>query len=85
MKASQIDKLRAKNYRGSEDEWSGILSYVFNQDIDAATSQEWVSGLEVIAAIKSEDEDDEGDKELVITLRKRIDSITVCPQPAASI
>lgn len=77
MKTSQISKLRAKNYRGSDDEWSGVLSYVFAQkEPPVESAEDWKSGLEVVAAVKSEDED-EGDNEIVITLRKRIDSITV--------
>ena len=39
-------------------------------------SEAWIAGLEVVAAVKSGDED-ESDNEIVITLRKRIDSITV--------
>ncbi|EFW22848.1 hypothetical protein D8B26_006418 [Coccidioides posadasii str. Silveira] len=78
VKTSQISKLRAKNYRGSDEEWSGILSYVFNQDEGALKSDDWAAGLETIATVRSmgdEDEED-GNKEVVITLRKRIDAIT---------
>lgn len=79
MKTSQINKLRAKNYRGSDEEWAGVLAYVFNQDRDAIKSEDWTKGLEVVATVKStgDEDDEESDKEIVITLRKRIDSITV--------
>ncbi|EEP79223.1 predicted protein [Uncinocarpus reesii 1704] len=82
IKTSQISKLRAKNYRGSDDEWAGILSYVFNQNQDAIESEDWTTGLETVAIVKSMDgeDDDEGDKEILITLRKRIDSITLILQ-----
>lgn len=79
MKTSQISKLRAKNYRGSDEEWSGVLSYVFNQDRDAIKSEDWTTGLEVVATVKTvgNEDDEDSDKEIVITLRKRIDSIKV--------
>ncbi|KAK2749207.1 hypothetical protein FQN57_006822 [Myotisia sp. PD_48] len=75
VKTSQINKLRAKNYRGGDDEWAAILSHVFKLDITAEVSQEWIAGLEVVAFVESDGDDDE-EKELTITLRKRIDSIT---------
>lgn len=77
MKSSQISKLRAKNYKGSDEEWSNILSHVFAQREPSTDASDWKSGLEVVAAVKSEDED-EDDGQIVVTLRKRIDSITVC-------
>lgn len=80
MKASQLDKLRAKNYRGSEDEWSGILAYAFGQKKATDIPNDWRSGLEVVATIKSSGEEDDEEKQIVITLRKRIDAITVCHQ-----
>ncbi|KAL1958337.1 hypothetical protein VTO42DRAFT_4654 [Malbranchea cinnamomea] len=74
LKGSQIGKLRAKTYKGSDEEWSNILSHVFLQREPSTDSSEgWKSGLEVVAAVKSGDEDE---KEIVITFRKRIDSIT---------
>lgn len=75
MKSSQITKLRAKNYKGSDKEWTDILLHVFAlREPSSDEPDNWKSGLEVVAAVKSEDED-EG--QIVITLRKRIDSITV--------
>lgn len=75
MKSSQIDKLRAKNYKGSDKEWTDILSHVFAEREPSANEVDgWKSDLGVVAAVKSES-DDEG--QIVITLRKRIDSITV--------
>lgn len=75
MKQSRVKNLRAKNYQGSEDEWADILSYVFVPNDEPRLSQrDWESGLEVVANVKEVDDDE---KELVITLRKRIDAITV--------
>ncbi|KAI1943850.1 hypothetical protein LOZ66_000437 [Ophidiomyces ophidiicola] len=79
LKTTHINKLRAKAYRGSDDEWHGILSYVFNQDENAIKSKDWTTGLEAVASVKSvddDDPDDEGVHEILITIRKRIDSIT---------
>jgi hypothetical protein len=77
VKASQISKIRAKNYRGTDEEWSRILSFVFVQkEQPAESTEEWKSGLEVVAAVKG-GVDDEDSHEITITFRKRIDSITV--------
>lgn len=77
MTSSGIKKLRAKNYRGDDDEWVAILSYSFDRIRESSANAEWISGLEVLAAVQGDG--DEENKELHITLRKRIDSITVCP------
>ncbi|KAF3479568.1 uncharacterized protein GIQ15_06544 [Arthroderma uncinatum] len=76
VKTAGIKKLQAKNYRGDDEEWAGILSYAFNQSQESNADSEWVSGLEILASVQSNGDDDEADKELHITLRKRIDSIT---------
>ncbi|KAK2854396.1 hypothetical protein FQN49_005135 [Arthroderma sp. PD_2] len=76
LKTSGIKKLRAKNYRGDDEEWAGILSYSFNQSQESNIDSDWLAGLEVLASVQSDSDDDEADKELHITLRKRIDSIT---------
>lgn len=77
MTSSGIKKLRTKNYRGDDDEWVGVLSYSFDRIPESSANAEWISGLEVLAAVQGDG--DEENKELHITLRKRIDSITVCP------
>ncbi|PGH00609.1 hypothetical protein GX51_05708 [Blastomyces parvus] len=75
VKSAQIDKLRAKNYHGADDEWAGILAYVLGQKHSASVPEEHKSGLEIAATVK-QDEDDESEKEIIISLRKRIDTIT---------
>ncbi|OJD24918.1 hypothetical protein ACJ73_03720 [Blastomyces percursus] len=75
VKSAQIEKLRAKNYNGTDDEWTGILAYALGQKQTASVPEEHKSGLEIAATVK-EDEDDESEKEIVISLRKRIDTIT---------
>ncbi|OJD15157.1 hypothetical protein AJ78_04582 [Emergomyces pasteurianus Ep9510] len=75
VKSTQIDKLRAKNYHGTDDEWAGILAYALGQKQPTAVPDTQKSGLE-IAAIVKQDEDDVSEKEIIISLRKRIDTIT---------
>ncbi|EEH02958.1 conserved hypothetical protein [Histoplasma capsulatum G186AR] len=75
VKSTQIDKLRAKNYQGTVDEWAGILAYALGQKQPASVPEEHKAGLEIAATVK-QNEDDESDKEIVVTLRKRIDTIT---------
>ncbi|KAK2811309.1 hypothetical protein FQN50_002185 [Emmonsiellopsis sp. PD_5] len=75
VKSAQIDKLRVKNYQGSAEEWENILAYVLGQRPSRSIPEQHRSGLEVAAVVKP-DEDDEDEKEIVITLRKRIDTIT---------
>lgn len=77
VKSTQIDKLRAKNYQGTVDEWAGILAYALGQKQPASVPEEHKAGLEIAATVK-QNEDDESEKEIVVTLRKRIDTITVC-------
>ncbi|KAM5464750.1 hypothetical protein MauCBS54593_006843 [Microsporum audouinii] len=76
LKSSGIKKLRARNYRGDDDEWAAILSYSFGQIQKSNVDAEWISGLEVLASVQATGDNDEENKELHITLRKRIDSIT---------
>jgi hypothetical protein len=75
VRQCRLKNLRAKNYQGSDEEWVDILAYVFAQNHQPGTPQgDWEAGLEIVATVKEIDEDE---KELVITLRKRIDGITV--------
>lgn len=76
VRQSRLENLRAKNYRGSEEEWAQILSHVLGQDSPSTSHASWSSGVEVTASIQGPADED---KEMVIALRKRIDTITVCP------
>ncbi|EEH16894.2 hypothetical protein PABG_06981 [Paracoccidioides brasiliensis Pb03] len=75
VKSVQVNKLRAKNYHGGDDEWTGILAYALGQRQSTSVPEEHKAGLKVVAAVK-QDEDDESRNEIVITLMKRIDTIT---------
>jgi hypothetical protein len=50
------------------------VGYILGQDVAPTGQTDWVSGLEIIALIRGAGD---GDHEMVITIRKRIDSITV--------
>ncbi|KAJ9288252.1 hypothetical protein C8Q69DRAFT_116002 [Paecilomyces variotii] len=73
VRQSRVKSLRAKNYQGSDDEWVQILSYVLRQSPPSDHDATWTTGLEVTASIRGEGDED---KELVILIRKRIDTIT---------
>ncbi|KAL2013427.1 hypothetical protein VTN00DRAFT_952 [Thermoascus crustaceus] len=73
VRQSRLENLRAKNYRGSEEEWAQILSHVLGQDSPSTSHASWSSGVEVTASIQGPADED---KEMVIALRKRIDTIT---------
>lgn len=68
-----MKSLRAKTYQGSDDEWVQILSHVFGQLSPSESSPD--SGIEISASISGSGDED---KEIVITIRKRIETITVC-------
>jgi hypothetical protein len=70
VKQTRLKDLRAKSYQGSDEEWSKILAFVLGQ----SSSTDDGAGLEVSAHIAGSDQDD---KELVITIRKRVQTITV--------
>lgn len=72
VKQSRLKDLRAKNYQGSEDEWTNIMTFVLGQS--APTDGLDSAGLEVVANISGSDQEN---KELTITIRKRVQSITV--------
>ncbi|RDW93217.1 uncharacterized protein DSM5745_00539 [Aspergillus mulundensis] len=73
LRHSQLKKLRAKNYQGSDDEWKDTLLYVFGLHEEHPKRPKLLTGVEASASINGTGEDD---KELVITVRKRIQSIT---------
>lgn len=75
VRQSRLENLRAKNYKGSEEEWAQILTHVFGQD-SSTSHASWSSSVEVTASIQGPDDED---KEMVIAVRKRIDTITVRP------
>ncbi|EAW14664.1 uncharacterized protein ACLA_000750 [Aspergillus clavatus NRRL 1] len=68
-----LKTLRAKNYQGSHDEWVQIISYVFGQLKDYTKISGLVSDIESSANVLPTEN---GDTELVITIRKRVQSIT---------
>ncbi|KAA8647542.1 uncharacterized protein ATNIH1004_006236 [Aspergillus tanneri] len=70
-----LKELRAKNYQGSDEEWPHVVSHVFGQLSESAEHLRLssLSGIEAMASItRSGDQA----KELVITVRKRIEGIT---------
>ncbi|KAJ5718724.1 hypothetical protein N7488_004370 [Penicillium malachiteum] len=72
VKASHLKGLRAKNYQGSDDEWTQIISHILKQSTPTTSSAAYV-GVETSASITGSNDED---KELVITVRKRVQSIT---------
>lgn len=72
VKQSRLNDLQAKNYQGSDDEWVKTVSLILGQ-CSAPDEPDWATGLEASASISGSDED----KEIVITIRKRVQTITV--------
>ncbi|KAL4972391.1 hypothetical protein BDW66DRAFT_122972 [Aspergillus desertorum] len=73
LRQSEIDKLRAKNFHGTNDEWKKIILYVLGLQEEPVEKPEFLRGIEASVSINGEGEDD---KKLVITVRKRIQTIT---------
>ncbi|CDM35586.1 hypothetical protein DTO013E5_9834 [Penicillium roqueforti] len=71
VKQSRLNDLQAKNYQGSDDEWVKTVSLILGQ-CSAPDEPDWATGLEASASISGSDED----KEIVITIRKRVQTIT---------
>lgn len=67
-----MSELCAKNYQGSGDEWARIVSFVLGQSDQ--TNEPAISGIEASASITGSGDED---KEIIVTIRKRIQSITV--------
>jgi hypothetical protein len=79
VKQSNLKKLRFKNYQGSEEEFEQILGFVLKRNTpEQRLDARWSSGVEVVASVR---ESGEETKELVITIRRRIDTITVSEFP----
>jgi hypothetical protein len=74
VKQSRLNDLQAKNYQGSDDEWFKTVSLVLGQCSAPLDEPDWAAGVEASANISGSDEDN---KEIVITIRKRVQTITV--------
>jgi hypothetical protein len=74
VKQARLKDLRAKNYQGSDDEWFHTVSLVLGQSSAPLDEPEWATGLEASANVSGSGE---VNKELVITIRKRVQTITV--------
>ncbi|KAJ6001767.1 hypothetical protein N7522_006994 [Penicillium canescens] len=72
LKQARLKDLRAKNYQGSEDDWANTVSLILGQSSPPSDEPDWATGLETVATIS----DSEEDKEIVITIRKRVQTIT---------
>lgn len=73
VKQTRLKDLQAKNYRGSHDDWVKTVSLILGQFSAPPDEPDWATGLEASASISGSDED----KEIVITIRKRVQTITV--------
>ncbi|KAL5355461.1 hypothetical protein BJX96DRAFT_141349 [Aspergillus floccosus] len=73
VRQRQLRKLRAKNYQDSDEEWQRVISYIFGDKSDTTTGNGTLSGIESSASVVGEGDED---KELIITIRKRIQGIT---------
>ncbi|KAL4949943.1 hypothetical protein BDW69DRAFT_66251 [Aspergillus filifer] len=72
LKQSQLTKLKAHNFQGSDDTWEEAVLHVLGLQEDT-TNNPALFGIEASASILG---DGESDKELLITVLKRIQSIT---------
>lgn len=73
VKQSQLNSFRYKNYQGTDEEWAQIVSLVLGQ-CAPTDEQTWPTGIEVSTSIIGSDDEH---KELVISIRKRVEDITV--------
>jgi hypothetical protein len=73
VKQTRLKDLQAKNYEGSHDEWVKTVSLILGQSSAPPDEPDWATGLEASASISGSDED----KAIVITIRKRVQTITV--------
>ncbi|KNG80818.1 hypothetical protein ANOM_011055 [Aspergillus nomiae NRRL 13137] len=71
---SHLHEFRSKNYEGNDEEWAQIVSHVFGQLDESDAKMKKLCGIESSASIIGAS--DAEDKELVITIRKRIQTIT---------
>jgi hypothetical protein len=80
VKQARLKDLRAKNYQGSEDDWTNTLSLILGQSSPLSDESDWATGLETVATIS----DSGDDQEIVITIRKRVQTITVRVLPLSN-
>ncbi|KAJ5431930.1 hypothetical protein N7445_008428 [Penicillium cf. griseofulvum] len=73
VKQTRLNDLQAKNYQGSDDEWFKTVSLVLGQCSAPPDEPDWATGVEASANISGSEEDN---KEIVITIRKRVQTIT---------
>ncbi|QQK42762.1 DNA double-strand break repair and VJ recombination XRCC4 [Penicillium digitatum] len=73
VKQACLKDLHAKNYQGSNDEWIKTVSLILGQCSTPPDRPDWATGLEASASISGSNEDN---KEIVITIRKRVQNIT---------
>ncbi|KAJ5383327.1 hypothetical protein N7517_001238 [Penicillium concentricum] len=73
VRQTRLKDLQAKNYQGSDDEWFKTVSLVLGQCSTPPGEPDWATGLEASANISGSDEDN---KEIVVTIRKRVQTIT---------
>lgn len=79
VKQADLKRLRFKNYQGSEQEFEQILEFVLTRGtLERRLDAQWSSEVEVVASVRESREDT---KELVLTIRRRIDTITVSSTP----
>jgi hypothetical protein len=80
VQESHLKELCAKSYQGPDEEWTQIIAYVLGQADPTQKLPAW-SGVAASIHITGSTEEN---KEMVITVRKRVQSITVCePSPMA--
>lgn len=73
VKQSSLKDLRSKSYQGSDDEWTQIIRRILGQSTEDDKTSSFK--LEATATI-TESESDESS--IIITIRKRVQDITVC-------
>ncbi|KAJ5105129.1 hypothetical protein NUU61_002476 [Penicillium alfredii] len=75
VKQSQLRDFRAKNYQGTDDEWSQVVAFILGQGQRPipANGTDWPAGVEASANISGAGDEE---KEIVITVRKRVETIT---------
>jgi hypothetical protein len=74
VRQAQLKNLRAKQYQGSDDEWRDTILHVLGLLEEPEKHSDLLTGIEVSATINGSGDED---KELVLTVRKRIQDITV--------
>ncbi|KAJ5653505.1 hypothetical protein N7490_000508 [Penicillium lividum] len=72
VQESHLKTLCAKNYQGSDEEWTQTIAHVLGQATLTQKLPVW-SGVDASIAITGSEEEN---KEMIITVRKRVQSIT---------